>query len=116
MELNKEEEKMIKQFRKEKEKEKSEVEIKSKKKTRRKKIQHTKLLLNITMIAFVVIGICSVYVNFKNGLGMDSIFESVCGVIKHLIPCGMAKSFLETSSEKKMRLEYAKENINYDNI
>lgn len=113
-ELTKEEKKIIRQYRKDNPIKEKENKPKRK---RRKHIQHTKLLLNIAMGAFVIVGLCSIYVNLKNGLGMDSVFESICGVIKHLIPCGMAKSFLESATEKRMRLEYLAKGMeeHYDN-
>lgn len=103
MRLNKDEEKIIKRYRKEN------------KKKKHKKGQHTKIILNILIVAFCIVCIASIYINYKNGLGMDGIFANICDVMKWCLPCGFGKAILETREEKRMRLEYLSRGIDYDN-
>lgn len=79
-----------------------------------KKIQHTKLVLDILIVAFIIIGLCSIYINYKNGLGMDMIFSSICDTLKWIIPSGCAKSYFETKEEYQMRLKYLEKGLKYD--
>ena len=80
----------------------------------KKKIQHTKLVLDILIVAFIVIGLCSIYINYKNGLGMDSIFGNICDTLKWVIPSGCAKSYFESKEEYKMRLKYIEKGLDYN--
>ena len=85
-----------------------------KEKPKKKKLQHTKFLLNILILAFCVIGFSSMYINYKNGCSMDVIFESICSLMKWVLPSGCAKSVIETNLEKKLRLQYLEKGLNYE--
>ena len=85
-----------------------------KEKPKKKKLQHTKFLLNILILAFCVIGFSSMYINYKNGCSMDVIFESICSLMKWVLPSGCAKSVIETNLEKRLRLQYLEKGLNYE--
>ena len=78
--------------------------------------QHTKVLLDILMVSFVVVCISSMYINFKNGFSMDGILTNICDVMKWILPTGCAKSVVETALEKKARMECKEKGFDYDEI
>ena len=80
------------------------------------KRQHTKVLLDVLMISFIVICISSLYINLKNGYAMDGILANICDVMKWVLPSGACKSVVETALEKKARIKCAEKGINYDEI
>ena len=80
------------------------------------KRQHTKVLLDILTISFVIVCISSLYINFKNGFAMDEIFSSICDTMKWILPSGCAKSVIETALEKKARIKCIENGINYDEL
>ena len=77
-------------------------------KKKKNRVQHTKLILNIIIALTVITTIASIYINLRNGFSLDSVVMSMVDALKWIIPSGCAKSFLETKSEKMMRLEYLK--------
>ena len=75
---------------------------------KKKKIQHTKIILDIIIALTIITIIASIYINYKNGFSMDGVVTAIIDMLKWVVPSGLAKSVFETKEEKKMRLEYLK--------
>lgn len=108
MDLSKEEEKLIKQYRKD-----TQNKYK-KKKYNRRKIQYTKFILNMVICLTIITTISSIYINLKNGMSLDSVVASCWDGLKFIVPSYCAKSFFESKEEKKTRLDYLAKGMEYD--
>lgn len=87
-------------------------EKKPKKKVKEKtKTQQTKIILNTIITLTIITTLSSIYINCKNGFSMDGIVTAMIDMLKWVLPCGFAKSVVETKEEKKMRLEYLKSGL-----
>ena len=87
---------------------------KTKKKTK-KPIQHTKIILNMTIALTIITTLASIYINLKNGLGLDSVVNSCWDSLKFIIPSTCAKSFFETKEEKKLGFLKELKDLAFDN-
>lgn len=111
MDLTKEEEKLIKQYRKD-------IQVKENiknKKKKHKKIQYTKLILNMVICLTIITTIASIYINLKNGMSLDSVVASCWDGLKFIVPSYCCKAFFESKEEKKARLDYLAKGMEYDN-
>lgn len=94
--------------------EKKKVDKVKKVKKKRKPIQYTKLILNMTIFLTTLTTLASIYINFKNGLGLDSVTASCWEGLKYIIPSYCAKSFFETKEENKNKIMERLEGLNDD--
>lgn len=85
-------------------------------KTKRKKRQYTKFILDFVIFLVLVTTVASIYINYKNGLGMDSVVSSCWDGLKYIIPSYCAKSFFETKEEKKNKILEDESEDNEDGI
>ena len=108
LDLNKEEEKLIRQYRKE-----SQSKNKPKKK-KKIKIQYTKLILNMVIFLTIITTIASIYINLKNGMALDSVVASCWDGLKFIVPSYCCKAFFESKEEKKARLDYLAKGMDYE--
>lgn len=69
--------------------------------TKRSKTQYTKIIINLVLWLTLITTLASIYINFKNGLGLDSIVSSCWEGLKYIIPSYCCKSFFETKEERK---------------
>jgi hypothetical protein len=97
--LNKEERKLIEEYRS---KERQDL---NKAKTEKFKIQFSKTLVRLVLILTTIVTLSSVYVNLKNGCSLDTIVAECWGALKFICPTYFAKSFLETREEKRNESE-----------
>ncbi|MHC1749482.1 MAG: hypothetical protein AB9856_14515 [Cellulosilyticaceae bacterium] len=67
----------------------------------KKKRQYTKIIMDLIIGLTLITTLASIYINYRNGLGMDSIVSSCWGAMSLIIPSYCAKSFLETREENK---------------
>lgn len=88
---------------------------KTNKKRKKKQFQYTKLVLNMIIILTIITTIASMYINFKNGLGLDAVNTNCWEALKYIIPSYFAKSFFETKEEKGNELIREINNINQNN-
>ena len=65
----------------------------------KKKRQYTKLVMDLVLWLTLVTTLASIYINFKNGMGLDSIVSSCWDGLKWIIPSYCCKSFFETKEE-----------------
>lgn len=68
----------------------------------RKKRQYTKLVMDLVLWLTLLTTLASIYINFKNGMGLDNIVSSCWDGLKYIIPSYCCKSFFETKEEKKI--------------
>lgn len=73
--------------------------------TQKKPKQYTKLVMDLVLWLTFITTLASVYINFKNGIGLDSVVTSCWDGLKYIIPSYCAKSFFETKEENKNRKE-----------
>lgn len=69
-------------------------------KSKKNKRQYTKLVMDLVLWLTLLTTLASIYINFKNGLGLDSIVQSCWDGLKYIIPSYCAKSFFETREEQ----------------
>lgn len=67
----------------------------------KKKRQYTKLIIDLIIWLTLITTLASIYINFKNGLGLDSVVSSCWDGLKYIIPSYCAKSFFETKEENR---------------
>lgn len=74
-------------------------------KTKKQKRQYTKLIMDLVIWLTLITTLASIYINFKNGFGMDSVVASCWDGLKYIIPSYCCKSFFETKEERKNKKE-----------
>ncbi|WP_053983438.1 hypothetical protein [Niameybacter massiliensis] len=67
----------------------------------KKKRQYTKLVMDLVLGLTLITTLASIYINFKNGMGLDGIVANCWDGLKYIIPSYCAKSYFETKEEHK---------------
>lgn len=77
----------------------------------KKKRQYTKLVMDLVLWLTLVTTLASIYINFKNGMGLDGIVANCWDGLKYIVPSYCAKSFFETREENKNQVRQREDDV-----